>query len=268
VSAPYTRDSYTGLDYADQRFYASTYGRFNTPDPYQASGGPSSPASWNRYSYTRGDPVNRRDPRGLRDCLACLDDGGGGGDDGGGGYCPPSEESCGPGTSPGQPVSQPGGGGGSGGNPGNNFASTQTDEKDAYNDLANLNCYTLLGFTSAAAAQSWFTNSIRFVDTPQGYLQVQNGAPANATPAPASTSTYGTVYINTDYNWADFSKVTTSTGGTYNYLAYANRVFGTNMSSEQLGTLIIIHELQHNRPGGPDLESTAEKLAIYKDCIK
>ena len=30
----YTRDSYTGLDYADQRYYASTYGRFNTPDPY------------------------------------------------------------------------------------------------------------------------------------------------------------------------------------------------------------------------------------------
>ena len=31
--ATYTRDSYTGFDYADQRFYASTYGRFNTPDP-------------------------------------------------------------------------------------------------------------------------------------------------------------------------------------------------------------------------------------------
>lgn len=39
--ATYTRDSYTGLDYADQRFYASTYGRFNTPDPYVAAS-----ASW------------------------------------------------------------------------------------------------------------------------------------------------------------------------------------------------------------------------------
>jgi len=29
--ATYTRDSYTGLDYADQRFYASSYGRFNSP---------------------------------------------------------------------------------------------------------------------------------------------------------------------------------------------------------------------------------------------
>ena len=58
-----TRDSYTGFDYADQRYYASTYGRFNTADPYMASAGPGDPGSWNRYSYTRGDPVNRRDPR-------------------------------------------------------------------------------------------------------------------------------------------------------------------------------------------------------------
>jgi RHS repeat-associated protein len=64
----YTRDSLSGLDYADQRFYASSYGRFNTPDPYAGSGGPQSPASWNRYSYTRGDPVNSHDPHGLRDC--------------------------------------------------------------------------------------------------------------------------------------------------------------------------------------------------------
>lgn len=65
--ATYTRDSYTGLDYADQRYYASTYGRFNTADPYQASGGPSSPASWNRYVYTLGDPINGSDPTGLCD---------------------------------------------------------------------------------------------------------------------------------------------------------------------------------------------------------
>jgi hypothetical protein len=52
---------------ADQRFYASGYGRFTSPDPYQASGGPASPASWNRYSYTRGDPINRTDRKGLAD---------------------------------------------------------------------------------------------------------------------------------------------------------------------------------------------------------
>ena len=32
------------------------------------------PQSWNRYAYTRGDPVNRADPRGTDDCEAdaCL----------------------------------------------------------------------------------------------------------------------------------------------------------------------------------------------------
>ncbi len=61
----YNRDSFTGFDYADQRYYASTYGRFNTADPYQASGGPSDPGSWNRYSYVEGDPINHLDRQGL-----------------------------------------------------------------------------------------------------------------------------------------------------------------------------------------------------------
>jgi hypothetical protein len=48
-----------------QRYYASAYGRFNTPDPYGGSAGPTDPGSWNRYSYALGDPVNGNDPRGL-----------------------------------------------------------------------------------------------------------------------------------------------------------------------------------------------------------
>jgi RHS repeat-associated protein len=63
----YYRDQRTNLDYADQRYYSSVYGRFLTADPYKASGGVSDPASWNRYAYTRGDPINRYDPRGLED---------------------------------------------------------------------------------------------------------------------------------------------------------------------------------------------------------
>ncbi len=74
--ATYTRDSYTGLDYADQRYYASTYGRFSTPDPYKASGGPNDPGSWNRYSYVEGDPINSNDRQGLAAniCLSIGDD--------------------------------------------------------------------------------------------------------------------------------------------------------------------------------------------------
>src|SRR5208283_5854851 len=78
--ATYTRDSYTGLDYAKQRYFASTYGRFNTADPYMASAkganNPNDPGTWNRYAYVAGDPVNRVDPTGRLFELTC------GGEDG------------------------------------------------------------------------------------------------------------------------------------------------------------------------------------------
>ena len=63
--ATYTRDSATGLDYADQRYYAGGSGRFLNTDPDQASRGASDPKSWNRYTYSRGDPINLFDPTGL-----------------------------------------------------------------------------------------------------------------------------------------------------------------------------------------------------------
>jgi RHS repeat-associated protein len=66
--ATYTNDSATGLQYADQRYYASNFGRFMSPDPYQATAtspsAPSSPESWNRYAYVVLDPVNAIDPLG------------------------------------------------------------------------------------------------------------------------------------------------------------------------------------------------------------
>jgi RHS repeat-associated protein len=68
--ATYMRDSGTGLDYAVNRYYSSIMGRFLSPDPYVSSGGLADPQSWNRYSYTRNDPVNRYDPSGLEDSMA------------------------------------------------------------------------------------------------------------------------------------------------------------------------------------------------------
>ncbi len=62
--ATYHRDA-TNLDYADQRYYTSAWGRFLTPDPYRASGGPADPQSWNRYAYVENDPANFHDPSGL-----------------------------------------------------------------------------------------------------------------------------------------------------------------------------------------------------------
>ena len=80
------------------RYYSNAYGRFMTPDPYRANNGgpgdPRDPGSWNRYVYTRGDPVNRIDPSGtcdlniyytdpdgtiVVDCIDFPSDGGGGG---------------------------------------------------------------------------------------------------------------------------------------------------------------------------------------------
>ncbi len=63
----YFRDSETGNDYADQRYISPGYGRFVTPDRGGHPRG-TDPGSWNRYAYTRGDPVNRRDPSGRDDC--------------------------------------------------------------------------------------------------------------------------------------------------------------------------------------------------------
>jgi hypothetical protein len=49
-----------------------------TPDPYHGNGGgpgnPRDPQSWNRYAYTRGDPVNRVDPSGFGDEPPCTAD--------------------------------------------------------------------------------------------------------------------------------------------------------------------------------------------------
>jgi RHS repeat-associated protein len=75
--ATYTRDSATGLDYAQNRYYASQIGRFTTADPYQASGGPEDPQGWNRYAYVGNDPVNFHDPTGL--LMAVPGEGGNGG---------------------------------------------------------------------------------------------------------------------------------------------------------------------------------------------
>jgi RHS repeat-associated protein len=69
--ATYWRDSFTGLDYANQRYYSNVQGRFMTPDSYKAFGlganDPKNPQSWNHYAYVVGDPINRVDPAGQDD---------------------------------------------------------------------------------------------------------------------------------------------------------------------------------------------------------
>jgi RHS repeat-associated protein len=76
----YQRDSESGNDYAVRRFQVNRLGRFSSTDPVYISG--QNPQHFNRYSYVVNDPINRRDPKGLMDCIdpICEDpDGGGGG---------------------------------------------------------------------------------------------------------------------------------------------------------------------------------------------
>jgi RHS repeat-associated protein len=68
----YERDVESGTDYAWNRQYSQSVGRFMSADPYKASGYLTDPQSWNRYSYTRNDPVNRVDLRGLEDDVIRL----------------------------------------------------------------------------------------------------------------------------------------------------------------------------------------------------
>lgn len=56
------RDSETGLDYFGARYYGNSQGRFSSadPGPYMAA----DPQTWNRYSYSRNNPLKYIDPTG------------------------------------------------------------------------------------------------------------------------------------------------------------------------------------------------------------
>jgi RHS repeat-associated protein len=70
------RDSESGNDYFGARYYASSMGRMLSPDPSGAAfSDPSSPQSWNMYSYVQNNPLNAVDPDGL-DCVYIDNDSG------------------------------------------------------------------------------------------------------------------------------------------------------------------------------------------------
>jgi RHS repeat-associated protein len=58
------RDNETGLDYFGARYYASTQGRFTSPDDFLNDTHVTSPASWNLYAYVRNNPLKYIDPLG------------------------------------------------------------------------------------------------------------------------------------------------------------------------------------------------------------
>ena len=61
----YERDTETGLDFAQARYYSSQLGRFSSTDPLLATGRAAMPQSWNRYAYVLNNPLAFTDPTGL-----------------------------------------------------------------------------------------------------------------------------------------------------------------------------------------------------------
>jgi RHS repeat-associated protein len=62
------RDSAAGLDNAMYRSYASAFGRWTTPDPYDGSYDLTNPQSLDRYAYVNGMPLVMIDPNGQFPC--------------------------------------------------------------------------------------------------------------------------------------------------------------------------------------------------------
>jgi RHS repeat-associated protein len=61
----YEKDTESGLDYAQARYYNSQHGRFTSVDPLVASADIRNPQSFNRYSYALNSPYKFTDPLGL-----------------------------------------------------------------------------------------------------------------------------------------------------------------------------------------------------------
>jgi hypothetical protein len=63
------------MDYFGARYYSSTQGRFTSADEPLIGQDEEDPQTWNLYSYTSGNPLNRIDPDGRRWFYKCDDNG-------------------------------------------------------------------------------------------------------------------------------------------------------------------------------------------------
>lgn len=61
----YEKDSESGLEFAQARYYNPTHGRFTSVDPLTASANVKNPQTFNRYSYVLNSPYKYTDPLGL-----------------------------------------------------------------------------------------------------------------------------------------------------------------------------------------------------------
>ena len=66
----YEKESESGLEYAQARYYYAQHGRFTSADPFPASATIRNPQTFNRYSYVRNMPLTMVDPSGAMGCSA------------------------------------------------------------------------------------------------------------------------------------------------------------------------------------------------------
>ena len=273
--ATYYWDSTTGLDYAKNRYYSNTLGRFLSPDPYVASVGLADPGSWNRYTYTRNDPVNRYDPYGLDDCNPddpenpCLP--------------PPVGITTGIGRVPDK------------GGPRTCQAGFELDAHGhcvplgllgAMNLLNNPDCAKAVGADNSQDAISKLMNTIP-QESPLGELQytqttADNGSSMTAAAAGSPPLGYATqtdpqsITLNSwgDY-WTNPTNAQVLINGnqsTFNLVAnLAGQDGVSGLTITQYQELIILHELKHlfggSHPGNTPSAIKAYDMAINQDCL-
>lgn len=62
----FERDSESGLDFAQARYYASVQGRFTSPDDFLNDTTQVDPSRWNLYAYVKNNPLAATDPTGEK----------------------------------------------------------------------------------------------------------------------------------------------------------------------------------------------------------
>ncbi|MGJ5820997.1 RHS repeat-associated core domain-containing protein, partial [Paludibaculum fermentans] len=274
----YKRDVYTGLDYAQNRYYASAWGRFTSADPYRASAGPADPQSWNQYAYVGNDSVNFTDRRGTNraafdsnivnfcmfsgttwDELACRESSGLGADWGGGGW---SYEAWPAATA--------------GSVPSNSFAEPAAEaKKNARDKLAsNSDCFKLIFGPSKWKTVDSAQKELDLRDIQYKFLTapiiVGTDSDWKVTRVEYGGNNGATIFLNSvlfpDSTTPKFGNLSTpkSTVDMFNH------TYHVNLTAVQVEEAVILHELWHIAGGTRDseIDSDANKQLLVTTCMK
>lgn len=276
--ATYTRDAVSGLDYAQNRYYSSQFGRFTTADPYSASAraanNPAVPQSWNRYAYVLGNPVNLVDREGLQaqgPHFECPD------------YDPENWLNCewvdpGPGGVPGAepgktaPPEDPG--------PKKKIGPPSGAQFDGFNEAYDVlkskpKCAALIAGTSGMNAdtlQTYLWNA----EVTAGSSMPGNNEVVVEQQIDGYAYTYQTAYTqsgNIELNGNYFPDPTRQNinlpdGTTASFLQLVNGALLSNMNATQLGAFVFLHELSHIAGSAPGaIDTLSHNQSIISTCL-